>query len=311
MEYRRIPGSDLDVSAISFGMMYGSDARKDPSLKARALRRALESGVTCIHSCVEYGTWPVLASVLDEWPQRRELVHIIKMDVPNHDDDNLFSASKFRRRVEDHLRALRTDCIHILQYMWRIAPGSGGRSPVPHAADHRRCRGHLRAASRRGQGRLPDDLSTRLVQIRGHRHRPFLGPDWSLQPRPPGLRLPLSAIGEAQYGLPRIQSPSRRNPDGQAQELPLPGKRDRRNNEFYRGEYEKRRRIEEFFADEIGTSLTGFALRALLASPAVACLITGMSTEEQVDEVLSAAEGPPLPAATFDRALEFWRTQLQ
>ena len=95
MEYRRILGTDLKVSAICFGMMYGSDARRDPDLKARALRRALESGVNCIHSCVEYGTWPVLASVLDGWPNRRELVHIIKMDVPNHDDNNIFSPTKF------------------------------------------------------------------------------------------------------------------------------------------------------------------------------------------------------------------------
>ena len=62
---------------------------------------------------------------------------------------------------------------------------------------------------------------------------------------------------------------------------------------------------------EFRASLTRFALRALLASPVIGCLITGMSTVDQVDEILAAAEGPALPRATFDRALELWRTELQ
>ena len=311
MEYRRISGTDLEVSAISFGMMYGSDSRKDPSLKARALRRALESGVTCIHSCVEYGTWPVLANVLDEWPRREELVHIIKMDVPNYDDDNLFSASKFRRRVEDHLRALRTECIQILQYMWRIAPGSGEdplsmmRRIIDDVVDTFE---QLREAGKVGYLMTFPPVTCKSAAISTGRFSGLIGP-CSLARMDYASHCPeLEKRKMAFLGFSPLHGGILTDRHGDFASL---GSGDRRNNEFYRGEYEKRRKIEEFFGEEIGTSLTGFSLRALLAAPAVGCLITGMSTAEQVDEVLAAADGPPLPAVTFDRALEFWRTRLQ
>ena len=124
MERRRIPGTDLEVSPICFGMMYGSAARKKPELKREALIRGLESGINFIHSCKEYGTWPVLADVLDQWPQAGQLIHAIKMIFPRDEDENRFYPEKFRQRVEDHLVALRTDRIDILQYQWRVAPGT-------------------------------------------------------------------------------------------------------------------------------------------------------------------------------------------
>ena len=48
MEHRRIPGTDLKVSPICFGMMYGSASRKKPELKRDALRRGLESGINFV-----------------------------------------------------------------------------------------------------------------------------------------------------------------------------------------------------------------------------------------------------------------------
>ena len=124
MERRRILGTDLEVSPICFGMMYGSESRRKPELKADALRCGLEAGINFIHSCQEYDTWPVLAEVLDNWPQARQLTHAIKMIFPEDEDENRFYPDKFRQRVEDHLVALRTDRIDILQYQWRVAPGT-------------------------------------------------------------------------------------------------------------------------------------------------------------------------------------------
>ena len=311
MKYRRILGTDLEVSAISFGMMYGSDSRRDPALKARALRRALESGVTCIHSCVEYGTWPVLASVLDEWPRRRELVHIIKMDVPNHDDNNLFSPSKFRRRVEDHLLALRTECIHVLQYMWRIAPGSD-EEPLSMMRriidDVVATFEQLRTAGKVGYLMTFPPVSCKSAAIATGHFSGLIGP-CSLARLDYAAHCPeLEKRNMAFLGFSPLHGGVLTDRHGNYASLESG---DRRNNDFYRGEYEKRREIEEFFGNEIGTSLTRFSLLALLASPVIACLITGMSTAEQVDEVLAAADGPPLPVETFDRALELWRTRLQ
>lgn len=124
MERRRILGTELEVSPTCFGMMYGSQSRKKHELKRDALRRGLESGINFIHSCVEYGTWPVLAEVLDSWPQAGQLTHAIKMIFPEDEDENRFYPEKFRQRVEDHLVALRTDRIDLLQYQWRGAPGT-------------------------------------------------------------------------------------------------------------------------------------------------------------------------------------------
>ncbi len=311
MEYRRILGTDLEVSAICFGMMYGSDARRDPDLKARALRRALESGVNCIHSCVEYGTWPVLASVLDGWPNRRELVHIIKMDVPNHDDNNIFSPTKFRRRVEDHLMALRTERIHILQYMWRIAPGSD-EEPLSMMRriidDVVAAYEQLRSAGKVGYLMTFPPVSCKFAAIATGHFSGLIGP-CSLARLDYASHCPeLKKRNMAFLGFSPLHSGILTD---KYRDFAALGKGDRRNNESYRTEYEKRRKIEAFFGKEIGSSLTSFSLRTLLATPTIACLITGMSTVEQVDEILTAVDGPPLPPGTFDRALELWRTQLR
>ena len=311
MEYRRILGTDLDVSAICFGMMYGSKARKAPELKAHALRRALEGGVNCIHSCVEYGTWPVLSSVLDEWPKRDEIVHIIKMDVPNNDDNNTFYPEKFRRRVEDHLVALRTDRIHILQYMWRIAPGTD-EEPLPLL--QRIIDGvvdtfaQLYSEGKAGYLMVFPSADCIAETIETGHFSGLIGPcslarlDYAsycneLEQRNMGL-LGFSPLHGGSLTDKHKEFSSLENDD-------------RRNNPFYKTEYEKRRKIVESFGDEIGASLTSFSLRALLASPVVGCLITGMSTTEQVDEILTAVDGPVLPRETFNRALDLWRTELQ
>ena len=311
MKYRQIPGTDLQVSAICFGSMYGSVSRKDPELKAAALRRALESGVNCIHSCVEYGTWPVLSKVLDQWPKRDELVHIIKMDVPNHDDNNTFYPAKFRRRVEDHLVALRTDCIHILQYMWRIAPGTDER-PLPLFRriidDVVESFEQLRAEGKAGYLMVLPPLACIAEIIKTGHFSGLIGPasllrfDYAaycgeLQERGMGF-LPFSPLHGGVLT------------DKHADFASLPAG-DRRRRSSSEAEYEKRHKIVDHFGDQIGPSLTSFSLRALLASPVIGCLITGMSTAQQVDEVMAAVDGPTLPPETFDRALEFWRSELR
>ena len=292
-------------------MMYGSDVRRGPDLKARALRRALESGVNCIHSCVEYGTWPVLASVLDEWPNRSDLVHIIKMDVPNHDDNNIFSPTKFRRRVEDHLVALRTERIHILQYMWRIAPGSG-EEPLSMMRriidDVVATYEQLRSAGKVGYLMTFPPVSCKSAAIATGHFSGLIGPCSLARLDYASHCSELKKRNMAFLGFSPLHSGILTD---RYVDFAALGKGDRRNNEYYRTEYGKRRKIEAFFGNEIGSSLTSFSLRTLLAGPTIACLITGMSTAEQVDEILTAVDGPPLPPGTFNRALELWRTQLQ
>ena len=85
---------------------------------------------------------------------------------------------------------------------------------------------------------------------------------------------------------------------------------DRRSSESYEKEYAKRQRIVEFFGDEIGPSMTSFALRALLSTPVMGSLITGMSTAEQVDEIIAAVDVPALSPDVFERAVTLWNEEL-
>ena len=52
-----------------------------------------------------------------------------------------------------------------------------------------------------------------------------------------------------------------------------------------------------------------FATQFCLAHPVVASLIVGLNTEEQVDQVIDAAEGPTPDRAVFDRLLALYDAQ--
>ena len=309
MERRRILGTDLEVSPICFGMMYGSESRRKPELKADALRCGLDAGINFIHSCQEYGTWPVLAEVLDNWPQARQLTHAIKMIFPEDEDENRFYPDKFRQRVEDHLVALRTDRIDILQYQWRVAPGTDleplelFRSVAEEmVATFQR----LRDEGKAGYLMVFPSASCKMEVIdSGH----FSG------------MISVCNLARLDYGA--LRSELERRNMGLLGFSPLHGgmltdqhehhptdSDDQRSGEKYEKEYAKRQRIVEFFGEEIGPSMTSFALRALLSTPVMGSLITGMSTVEQVDEIVAALEAPALPPDVFERAVALWEKEL-
>ena len=309
MERRRILGTDLEVSPICFGMMYGSASRKKPELKRDALRRGLESGINFIHSCEEYGTWPVLAEVLDQWPQAGQLTHAIKMIFPLDEDENRFYPDKFRQRVEDHLVALRTDRIDILQYQWRVAPGTGleplelFHSVVDEMVSTFQ---QLRDEGKAGYLMVFPSASCKMEVIASGHFSGMISVcnlarlDYGalyaeLQQRNMGLL----SFSPLQAGVLTDRHQHRSADSG-----------DRRSAESYEKEYAKRQRIVEFFGDEIGPSMTSFALRALLSTPVMGSLITGMSTAEQVDEIVEAIEAPALPPDVFERAVVLWKDEL-
>ena len=309
MEHRRIPGTDLKVSPICFGMMYGSASRKKPEFKRDSLRRGLESGINFIHSCKEYDTWPVLADVLDQWPQAGQLVHAIKMIFPEDEDQNKFDPQKFRQRVEDHLVALRTDRIDILQYQWRVAPGTAleplalFRSVVDEMVSTFQ---QLRDEGKAGYLMVFPSASCKMEVIdSGH----FSGV------------ISVCNLARLDYGALYTELAQRNM--GLLGFSPLQGgmltdrhahyaadSGDRRSGDPFAKLYAKRQRIAEFFAEEIGPSMTSFALRALLSTPVMGSLITGMSTAEQVDEIVAAVEGPALAPDVFERAVALWQDEL-
>ena len=107
MNDRQFGNTDLKVSEICFGpMRFSAKAPGDDDQSQtgqRALEKAIERGVNFIHSSYEYGTRWSLGSVLRAHPKRDELHHIIKVPVPDFDDNGRFDAAKFRLRIEEAL----------------------------------------------------------------------------------------------------------------------------------------------------------------------------------------------------------------
>jgi aryl-alcohol dehydrogenase-like predicted oxidoreductase len=115
--------------------LFRNGARRRPKSNAgeRALSRALERGVNFLHSSYEYGTRWAMERVLREHPQRAEIKHIIKVPVPDFKDD-AFSADKFRMRIEEALRELHTDQIHVVQWLLRADPNDDAHR-IPRVAE--------------------------------------------------------------------------------------------------------------------------------------------------------------------------------
>lgn len=138
MQSRRYGNTDLYVSPICFGPMRFSEktpGSDDPKSDAgeRALRRALDRGVDFLHSSYEYGTRWAMESVLRDHPKRADIKHIIKVPVPDF-KDAAFSADKFRMRIEEALRELHTDKIHVVQWLLRADPNDDAHR-IPRIAE--------------------------------------------------------------------------------------------------------------------------------------------------------------------------------
>lgn len=133
MKYRRFGTSGLMVSELSFGAMRvtGDAAHvarpKSPTKSEKeaqndsgraALELALDSGVNCIHSSEDYGTWWLIADVLRGNPMRTEVHHVIKTMTPDY-EDVAFSAAQIRYDVESALSALGAERISFVQHLQR------------------------------------------------------------------------------------------------------------------------------------------------------------------------------------------------
>ena len=131
MQYRRLGGTDLEVSVICLGPM--RSAAKEPSDDEKshagelALRRALDAGVNFIHSSYGYGTRWMISRALKDHPKRAELHHVIKVPVPDFKDGDRFDPAKFRLRIDEALRDLHAERISVLQWIWCSPPNTDER----------------------------------------------------------------------------------------------------------------------------------------------------------------------------------------
>jgi len=133
MKYREFGRTGLRLSVLSFGAMRATGdaahvARSAPPTQEEidaqnaagraALELALDSGVNCIHSSEDYGTWWMLGDVLRHRAERTEVHHVIKVMTPDYEEVD-FDPRRVRDGVEAALRELHAERISVVQHLQR------------------------------------------------------------------------------------------------------------------------------------------------------------------------------------------------
>lgn len=316
MKYRKLGGTDLEVSVICVGPMRAAAKEPGDDEKSRAgeraLRAALEAGVNFIHSSYEYGTRWMLGRVLKGHPRRSDLHHVIKVPVPDFKDGDRFEPDRFRLRVEEALRELHAERISVIQWMWRSDPNNDERrlpllrsilDDVMETFERMRDEGkvgHLmtfpytvacaRAAVETGRFagviayyNLVEMEMADLFEELARRSMGFI------------------AIRPLYQGILTTERADRESlPEG-----------DRLAGEKFASDFALRAKVAEAFREEIGGSsgsMTAFAIRFALAAPIVASVVVGINTPKQAEGVVAAAEGDLPSMEAVGKAQELWRS---
>ncbi len=308
MQPRRYGRTDLLVSPICFGPMRFSEKTPgidDPKFGAgeRALRRALERGVDFLHSSYEYGTRWAMEKVLKGHPKRAEIKHVIKVPVPDF-KDAAFSADKFRERIEEALRDLHADQIHVVQWLLRADPNDDAHR-IPRIAE------------------CLDATLDIFHTLKSENKVGYLAPF----PYTPGFAKAILDTGKMEglvvyYNLLEMEMyplfdlverqgygviPIRPFLEGLLTDQRInPAKMpegDRARNPAWASRY----RLLDKARSALGfepASWTDFALQFCLADPRVTSLVVGLNTEAQVDQVCDAVEnnpvGPDVPRRVYE-----------
>ncbi|MBT3361135.1 MAG: hypothetical protein HN403_16055 [Rhodospirillales bacterium] len=310
MRYRRLGGTDLDVSAVCLGPMRAATKEPTEDAKSRAgedaLRFAIDAGVNFIHSSYEYRTRWMMERVLKDHPKRYDLHHVIKVPVPDFKDGGRFDAAKFRERIEEALRDLHAERIAVLQWMWRSDPNDDD----------------LRVPMLPG---LMDDLMEAFERVRDE------GKAGYMMPFPYTVDSTRAAMETGKFdGIIAYYNPIEMEMAELFDELeergmgflcirPLyqgiltdqrakPGADDRFNDPKFADDFAKRAKIVEAFREEIGDSMTGFAIRFALAAPIVASVIVGLNSPKQAEGIIAAAEKKLPSPRVVTKAFELWKS---
>lgn len=311
MQYRKFGDTDLNVSEICFGpMRFASrEPGDDPVSKAgiRALERALERGVNFIHSSYEYGTRWALGRVLKDHPRRPDLYHVIKMPVPNFDDGGVFSAEIFQTHIEEALRDLHTDCIHIVQHLQRNRPNTDEVRIADIPATHEPMMEIFEKLRDEGKvGHLTTfpytpgfaDAALKTGDFKG-----MVAYYNVIEMEMAEFFDDLQAKGQGFLCIRPFMAGLLTDRRANRSKLPAD---DRNHDERWNEAYARLAIVKEAFGDAVD-SWTTFAVKFALIHPVVSSLIIGLNTEEQVDQVLDAADGQYPDRRAFDLAQQIFR----
>jgi len=126
MEYKIIPGTELNVSRIAQGtwaiggwMWGGTDERES----IRTIHAALDKGINLIDTAPVYGfgvSEEIVGKAIAERGQREKVFIATKVGLEWHDGSITRNSSpaRIREEIQDSLRRLRTDYIDIYQIHW-------------------------------------------------------------------------------------------------------------------------------------------------------------------------------------------------
>ena len=312
MHYRKFGDTDLEVSEICFGSMSfaarepGDD---DPSKEGqRALARALERGVNFIHSSYEYGTRWALGRVLKDHPQRHELHHIIKVPVPDFDDQGRFDAAKFRLRVEEALRDLHADRIAVLQHLQRAWPNEDAlRIPQIETVSEplREVFEQLQKEGKVGSlTTCPYSPGFARAALKSGAFSGLVANYNLIEMEMVEFFPEMQAQGQGFFCIRPFMSGLLTDRRVDPQRLP---EGDRMLEDGCKPAYERLELLKTALGEQI-ESWTQFAIQFALIHPLVTSLIVGLNSVPQVDQVIEAADSDHPDRQVFDRALEIFRT---
>lgn len=298
MDKRRLKGTDLDVSVVCYGPMRLAQSADDPSFAnhCAAMETAIEQGVNFIHSSYEYGVRWLMHEVLKRHPARHDLLHVIKVPVPDWDDAG-FDAAKFEMRLDEALRELCTEQIALVQWMWRCRPHEEPR----------------RLEVLTGIAEQVAEVAGRMQEKGKMRHLacfPYFPDSARLAMQNPAQRALIAYYNPLELEMSPLLDELERDGRGFLAIRPLhegvltdrypshgavPADHRLAAPKYARA-FEQRAILKASIA-EAEENLTRFAIRFPLLSPHCASVIVGMSTPQQVTEICTMAQGvTPSPA---------------
>lgn len=313
MKYRRLGGTDLDVSVICLGPMRAAtkEPAEDEKSKAgeAALHAALDAGINFLHSSYEYRTRWMMERVLKDHPKRHDLHHVIKLPVPDFKDGGRFDEAKFRMRVEEALKDLHAERIAVLQWMWRSDPNEDDlRVPMlPAILDD------VMAAfeKMRDEGKVgylmafPYTVPCARAVVESGK---FAGLIAFYNPIEMEMADLFGDLARRDMGFLSIRPLYQGILTDQRVDQKSLAADDRFRDPKYAEDFAKRAKVAEVFADEIGGSMTGFALRFALASPLMASVIVGLNSPAQTEGVVRAVEEEFPDPSIVSRAFDLWKS---